>query len=82
MKSNSKVIKDLLRDIAVGGVVNMLDAPAVTSYNPRIELEWTSSSPYKLIIHEYFESRHLRTVCLLDDYKGEVLEVLPQEIVV
>ena len=81
MRSNEAAVKNLLKDIAIGGVVNMLDAPPVTSYNPRIVLEYTSSTPYKLIIHEYFSGKHLRTDILLDDYKGKATEVLPQEIV-
>jgi hypothetical protein len=62
-------------ELGVGGSNNSVAGPNITGYNPRITFEETTEAPYKKIIHEYFNGKHLITEILLDGYQGNVTEI-------
>ena len=77
--ANSELIAGILKALKIGATINSVPHATITGYNPRITLEWTAGTPYRLIVHEYFAGKHFRQICELDDYKGEVTDILAQE---
>lgn len=80
MDANDPIIKDLVRTLSVGGGINILSQAPIIGYNPDVQLEWTTNTPYQLIIHERFRGKHLIQIIDLDDYKGEAVRIRAQEI--